>query len=459
MSNNFASLKIDIRLKRNLKDLKFEEMTPIQEEALPIILEGKDIIAQAKTGSGKTVAFGLGVLNSIDLKQSRPQCLILCPTRELAEQVAMELRKLARAIANLKVLTITGGSSEYHQEKSLGHGAHIIVGTPGRVIKLLKRKALILDFVKQYVLDEADRMLDMGFIDDISRISTYVPKNRQTLLFSATFPEDIEELGKRLQNDAVRVSVDVTHEGSNIKEEFFQLDSHKDKMSALIKVLAAYQAKRFIVFCKTKRISDTVADDLCKNGVIVESIHGDLDQNERTAALTMFSNKSLNGIVATDVAARGIDIKDLDLVVNFDLSNDPEVYVHRIGRTGRAGNEGRAVSFLVEQELESFENICEYQKADYQLKGLDALSGENEYSIKPEMATIYVLAGKRDKLRPGDFVGAIVGEAGINSQEIGDILVTKNKSYIAVKADLIKHVVHSLRKGKIKKRRFKLGFL
>ncbi|MFG1481375.1 ATP-dependent RNA helicase DbpA [Halobacteriovorax sp. HFRX-2_2] len=455
MSNNFASLKIDIRLKRNLKDLKFEEMTPIQEEALPIILEGKDIIAQAKTGSGKTVAFGLGVLNSIDLKQIRPQCLILCPTRELAEQVAMELRKLARAIPNLKVLTITGGSSEYHQEKSLGHGAHIIVGTPGRVIKLLKRKILILDFVKQYVLDEADRMLDMGFIDDISRISTYVPRDRQTLLFSATFPEDIEELSKRLQNDAVRVSVDVTHEGSNIKEEFFQLESHKDKMSALIKVLAAYQAKRFIVFCKTKRISDTVADDLCKNGIIVESIHGDLDQNERTAALTMFSNKSLNGIVATDVAARGIDIKDLDLVVNFDLSNDPEVYVHRIGRTGRAGSEGRAVSFLVEQELESFEKICEYQKTDYQLKDLETLSGENEYNIKPEMATIYIRGGKRDKLRPGDIVGAIVGEAKIDSNEIGDISVTKRRTYVAVKSELVKHVLNSLRNGKIKNRRFK----
>ncbi len=455
MSNNFASLKIDIRLKRNLKDLKFEEMTPIQEEALPIILEGKDIIAQAKTGSGKTVAFGLGVLNSIGLKQIRPQCLILCPTRELAEQVAMELRKLARAIANLKVLTITGGSSEYHQEKSLGHGAHIIVGTPGRVIKLLKRKVLILDFVKQYVLDEADRMLDMGFIDDISRISTYVPRDRQTLLFSATFPEDIEELSKRLQNDAVRVSVDVTHEGSNIKEEFFQLESHKDKMSALIKVLAAYQAKRFIVFCKTKRISDTVADDLCKNGIIVESIHGDLDQNERTAALTMFSNKSLNGIVATDVAARGIDIKDLDLVVNFDLSNDPEVYVHRIGRTGRAGSEGRAVSFLVEQELESFEKICEYQKTDYQLKDLETLSGENEYNIKPEMATIYIRGGKRDKLRAGDIVGAIVGEAKIDSNEIGDISVTKRRTYVAVKSELVKHVLTSLRNGKIKNRRFK----
>lgn len=459
MTNTFSKLKIDNRLKDNLKDLAFDEMTPIQEVALPIILDNKDVIAQAKTGSGKTVAFGLGVLNTIEIKQTRPQCLILCPTRELAEQVALELRKLARTIPNMKILTITGGKSEYQQERSLAHGAHIVVGTPGRVLKLLKKKILILDFVTNYVLDEADRMLDMGFIDDITRISAYVPRERQTLLFSATFPEDIEELGKKIQSDAVRVSVDVTHDDSKIEEEFYQLDSHKDKMDALVKILASYQAKRFIVFCKTKRITDVVADELCDKGIIVESIHGDLDQNQRTAALTMFSNKSLSGIIATDVAARGIDIKDLDLVVNFDLSNDPEVYVHRIGRTGRAGSEGSAVSFLVEQECESFEKICNYQEKEHKLKSSKDLPSTTEYNIGPTMGTIYIHGGKRDKLRPGDIVGAIVGEAKIDSNDIGDISVTKAMTYVAVKTDLIKHVVKCLRDGKIKKRRFKLGIL
>ena len=459
MTKTFSKLKIDNRLKDNLKDLAFDKMTPIQEVALPIILDNKDVIAQAKTGSGKTVAFGLGVLNTIEIKQTRPQCLILCPTRELAEQVALELRKLARTIPNMKILTITGGKSEYQQERSLAHGAHIVVGTPGRVLKLLKKKILILDFVKNYVLDEADRMLDMGFIDDITRISTYVPRERQTLLFSATFPEDIEELGKKIQSDAIRVSVDVTHDDSKIEEEFYQLDSHKDKMDALVNILASYQAKRFIVFCKTKRITDVVADELCDKGIIVESIHGDLDQNQRTAALTMFSNKSLSGIIATDVAARGIDIKDLDLVVNFDLSNDPEVYVHRIGRTGRAGSEGRAVSFLVEQESESFEKICNYQEKEHELKSSKDLPSTTEYNIGPIMGTIYIHGGKRDKLRPGDIVGAIVGEAKIDSADIGDISVTKAMTYVAVKADLIKHVVKCLRDGKIKKRRFKLGIL
>lgn len=458
MSDSFSSLNIDDRLLTNLDDLGFKSMTPIQKEALPIVVEGRDVIAQAKTGSGKTVAFGLGILNIIDVKQTRAQSLILCPTRELAEQVAKELRMLARKIPNIKVLTITGGKSEYQQERSLSHGAHIVVGTPGRIIKLLKRKVLNLEHVKSYVLDEADRMLDMGFIDDISRISTYVPKERQTLLFSATFPEDIEKLCERLQQDALRVSVDVNHEGSIIKEVFVELSSHKDKMQTLLNVLAHYQAKRFIVFCKTKRISDSVADDLYKKGIVVSSIHGDLEQNERTSVLTMFSNKSLLGIVATDVAARGIDIKDLDLVVNFDLPNDPEVYVHRIGRTGRAGSEGNAVSFLVEQEKENFQKILDYQKSEHQLETSDFFE-DGEYKIEPEMATFYIRGGKKDKLRPGDIVGAIVGEAGIDFKEIGDISITNIMSYVAVSANQIDHVVSCLNNGKIKNRKFKIGKL
>lgn len=459
MTNSFQSLKIDDRLLNNLNTLNFESMTPIQEASLPIIIDGRDVIAQAKTGSGKTVAFGLGVLNKIDIKNTRPQCLILCPTRELAEQVALELRSLARAIPNTKIMTITGGKSEYFQEKSLNHGAHIIVGTPGRIIKLLKSKILNLTQVHSYVLDEADRMLDMGFIDDISRISTYLPKERQTLLFSATFPEDIEELSKRLQNDAKRVTVDVTHEKAIIKEIFIELASHKDKSDTLYKALSYFQAKRFIIFCKTKVISDNVANYLYKKNVIVSSLHGDLEQNERTKVLTCFSNNSLSGIVATDVAARGIDISDVDLVVNYDLPNDPEVYVHRIGRTGRAGREGVAISFLLEQEKENFQKICDYQKTEHLLNNESIFDSQNSYEIQPEMATLFIQGGKKDKLRPGDIVGAIVGESGIKSDQIGDILLSNIISFVAVKHDLIDHVVKSLRDGKIKNRKFKVGKL
>jgi ATP-independent RNA helicase DbpA len=457
--NKFESLNLDARLQQNLKDLNFDSMTPIQEQALPSILEGGDVIGQAKTGSGKTAAFGLGVLNQIYVKQTRPQALILCPTRELAEQVASEIRKLARAIPNIKILTITGGKSEFHQIKSLGHGAHIVIGTPGRVLKLLKKRQLNLEFVKQYILDEADRMLDMGFIDDISYISNFVPKDRQTLLFSATFPENIEKLSSNLQRNAIRVTVETAENDNQIKEVIFQLDSHKDKTDALLKVLASYTPERFIVFCKTKRIADDLADSLYKEGIEASSIHGDLEQNERTDVLTMFSNKSLSGIVATDVAARGIDIKGLDLVVNFDLPNDPEVYVHRIGRTGRAGEEGCAISFYIDKEIESLERIQEYQNKEHKLEDIESLEAEEQYSIKPSMGTLLIHGGKREKLRPGDIVGAIVGESGINSKDIGDISVLGTTSYVAVKADLVDLVCDKLNDGKIKNKKLRVIIL
>jgi len=459
MSNKFENLNLDSRLKKNLCDLNFEAMTPIQEKSLPIILEGNDIIAQAKTGSGKTATFGLGVLNGIDIKQTRPQSLILCPTRELAEQVAKELRTLARTVPNMKVLTITGGKSEYHQEKSLMHGAHIVVGTPGRILKLLRKRVLKLEHINSYVLDEADRMLDMGFREDIFEISQFVPEKRQTLLFSATFPKDIEELSLELQKDAIMVSVDVSHNDDVIREEFIELESHKDKIAALLKVLGNYQSERFIIFCKTKRISDSVADELYENGVSVASIHGDLDQNERTAVLTMFSNNSLSGIVATDVAARGLDIKGLDLVVNFDIPNDPEVYVHRVGRTGRAGNEGNAVSFITPQESSPFEQILKYQNKEHELKSIGSFDHLETYKVQPPMMTLFISGGKRDKLRPGDIVGAIVGESKIDFSNIGDISITNVTSYVAIKADQAKHVCNRLNAGKIKNRKFKVGLL
>ena len=459
MSNKFESLNLDSRLKKNLNDLNFHTMTPVQKKSLPLILEGRDIIAQAKTGSGKTAAFALGILNEIDIKQTRPQSLILCPTRELAEQVAKELRTLARTISNMKVLTITGGKSEYQQEKSLMHGAHIVVGTPGRVLKLLRRRVLNLKYVDYYVLDEADRMLDMGFSEDLFKISHFVPKERQTLLFSATYPKNIEELSFELQKNAELVTIDIAHDDNIIKEEFIELGSHKDKIDALMKVLASYQSERFIVFCKTKRISDSVADELYNNGVMVSSIHGDLEQNERTATLTMFSNKSLSGIVATDVAARGIDIKGLDLVVNFDIPNDPEVYVHRVGRTGRAGNEGHAVSFITPHEFSQFERIVEYQGKEYKLSGLQSLSDVDDYKILPPMITLFISGGKKDKLRPGDIVGAIVGESGISFSDIGDISITNVMSYVAIRAEQADHVCDKLNTGKIKNRKFKVGVL
>jgi ATP-independent RNA helicase DbpA len=457
MDNKFDNLALKKELLDNLTELQFTTMTPIQEGSLPHVLEGKDVIAKAKTGSGKTAAFALGILNCVEPSNRDVQALILCPTRELAEQVAAQTRKLARKIANVKVLTICGGVSEYHQEKSLSHGANIIVGTPGRVLRLLKKKSLDISAISTLVLDEADRMLDMGFHDDIMRIITQVPKSRQTLLFSATFPDNIQKLAENILREPQEVQVDTEHEKSTINQYFYELESHKDKNDALLKILDKYRPERFIVFCKTKAISDSVASFLNNNGVYAASIHGDLQQNERTCVLTMFANNSLNALVATDVAARGLDIQSLEAVINYDMSPDPEIYVHRIGRTGRAGEVGNAYGLFVEQEHDKIDAIEEYMKTTVKVDNISSIEVENEYDIIPPMITMYIGGGKKNKLRPGDILGALIGEAGLTAQDVGDINIYNIVSYVAIKSEMIDQAIKSLRNGKIKKRKFRVG--
>ncbi|MCO4795166.1 MAG: ATP-dependent RNA helicase DbpA [Bacteriovoracaceae bacterium] len=457
MNNSFDKLPLRKELIENLAELNFNQMTPIQEKSLPVVLEGKDIIAQAKTGSGKTAAFGLKILNSIDFSKFHVQSIVLCPTRELAEQVATEMRMLARMIKNVKILTLCGGVSEFHQENSLDHGAHIIVGTPGRVLSLLKKKKLILDRAHTLVLDEADRMLDMGFHEDIMNIVFYIPKKRQTLLFSATFPEEIQSLGSNIQEEAVEVKIDVTHEVSSISQRFYKLESHKDKNNALLRVLGKYKPERLIVFCKTKRITDDVADFLYDSGIEAESIHGDLEQNDRTTVLTKFSNRSLSVLVATDVAARGLDIQELEAVINYDLPDDPEVYIHRIGRTGRAGKNGLAFSFFLDRDESKLERIEEYSKNQCQKEEINELSNTEEYGLLPPMRTMYIGGGKKNKLRPGDILGALTGDAGLEADDVGKISILPILTFVAIKHEKIEKVVETLRNGKIKNKKFKVG--
>ncbi|MCK6595554.1 MAG: ATP-dependent RNA helicase DbpA, partial [Bacteriovoracaceae bacterium] len=347
MENSFKTLALNSKLHQNLDSLGFSSMTPIQAEALPFILEGHDLIAKAKTGSGKTATFGLGILNKIEIEKKKLQALVICPTRELAVQVAEELRRLARNIPNCKILVITGGASEYQQLNSLDHGAHIIVGTPGRLLKFLNKGAIELETISFLVLDEADRMLDMGFQEDMEKIISYSPKNKQTLLFSATFPLEIEELSANILVDPKKVEVDSKHEKNIIKQIFVEVSDHKQKSEALVRLLGEYKPASTVVFCKTKQICGDVAKFLGREGISALPIHGDLEQNERTVVLTKFSNHSCLVLVATDVAARGLDIKDLEAVINFDLPNDADTYTHRIGRTARAGKVGLAFSLFV----------------------------------------------------------------------------------------------------------------
>lgn len=457
MENSFKTLPLNPKLQHNLESLGFTAMTPIQSEALPFILEGHDLIAKAKTGSGKTATFGLGLLNKLVIENKKLQSLVICPTRELAVQVAEELRRLVRNIPNCKILVITGGASEYQQLNSLDHGAHIIVGTPGRLLKFLKKGVIDLNDLSFLVLDEADRMLDMGFQEDMEAIISFTPKEKQTLLFSATFPLEIEELGANILINPKKVEVDSKHEKNIIKQTFVEVSDHKQKAEALLRVLGDYKPASTVVFCKTKQICADVAKFLSREGISALSIHGDLEQNERTVVLTKFSNHSCLVLVATDVAARGLDIKDLEAVVNFDLPQDADVYTHRIGRTARAGKIGLAFTFFVDYEKEKCQEIENYLETENEYKVMDDFSADSRFDLTPPMKTIYINGGKKDKIRPGDILGALVNVAGLSASQVGNISILDRQTYVAIDAHMARQTISKLAGEKIKGLKFKVG--
>ena len=341
----FSELSLSPTLISNLESLGYHSMTQVQAESLPYILKGHDVIAQAKTGSGKTAAFGLGLLEGLNVKRFRVQSIVLCPTRELADQVANEIRRLARSIHNIKVLTLCGGKPFGPQLGSLEHGAHIVVGTPGRIEEHIRKGSLSLDNVSMFILDEADRMLEMGFQDALEKIAEALPSKKQTLLFSATFPKGIEKIAQRFLHNPIRVTVKDAHTQTTIKQLFYCVKSDQEKIEALQLLLQKYQPASTVVFCNTKVMTQFVADELSRLGFSALALNGDLEQKDRDQILMRFASKAISVLVATDVAARGLDIDGLDAVVNFELSRDPEIHVHRIGRTGRAGESGTAFSF------------------------------------------------------------------------------------------------------------------
>ncbi len=454
-TTDFSSLELHPNLLKNLGTLGYESMTPIQSLSLPAILSNKDVIGQGKTGSGKTAAFGLGLLQKLDVKLFKVQSIVLCPTRELADQVASEIRKLARAIHNIKVLTLCGGAPFGPQIGSLEHGAHIVVGTPGRIEEHLRKKTLKLDRVNILVLDEADRMLDMGFQDAIDDIIDKIPNNRQTLLFSATYPDEIADIAERVMSDPAMVNAPSTHEESTIKQYFYQTNTDDERMSALRLLLAKYKPESALVFCNTKRDTQDVADELIYYGFYALAIHGDLDQRERDQALIRFSNGSVSILVATDVAARGLDIDALDMVINFNVAHDPEVHVHRIGRTGRAGNSGIAATLYGDRESRKLDAL----ELDITPDELPSTSLLDKPIKKPTMTTLKIDGGKKQKLRPGDIVGGLTGKGGIPGNKIGKINVASNWSYVAVSSELVKAALNKISNDKLKGRSFRVRIL
>ena len=434
-------------------------MTPIQAQSLPPILADKDVIAQGKTGSGKTAAFGLGLLQKLEVKDFRVQSLVLCPTRELADQVAKEIRKLARTIQNIKVLTLCGGMPFGPQTGSLESGVHIIVGTPGRIEEHLRKSTLKLDNLNTLVLDEADRMLEMGFQASLDAIIELTPKRRQTLLFSATFPEKIKSIAKRIMSEPVMAKVTSTHDDNIIKQHFYKVNDDEQRLLLLRLLLLKHRPESTVVFCNTKREVQEITNKLFDDGFSVLALHGDLEQRERDLTLVRFANKSVSVLIATDVAARGLDIEALDLVINYHIARDTEVHVHRIGRTGRAGSTGLACSLYSDKEHYKVALLGDYLDKIIESEKSPPLSLLNETPGEPQMATILIDGGKKQKVRPGDILGALTGKNGITGKQVGKIHIFDNHAFVAISQDVIKQALKKLTAGKLKGRSFRVRLI
>ena len=510
----FEELNLYPQLLRAIKEMGFEEATPIQAQAIPVVMSGVDVIGQAQTGTGKTASFGIPLLMKVDPNNKKTQAIVLSPTRELAIQSAEEIRKLAKYMHGIKVLPVYGGQDITRQIKALKGGATIIIGTPGRIMDHLRRKTIRCDYVDTVVLDEADEMLNMGFREDIETILSYVEnENRQTVLFSATMPKPILEITKKYQKNAKTIKVTKKELTVPSIDQYYYDVRRNDKVDVLTRLLDYYNPKLSLVFCNTKRMVDELASELQGRGYAAEGIHGDMKQQQRDRVMKSFRSGRCDILIATDVAARGIDVDDVEAVFNFDLPQDNEYYVHRIGRTGRAGRNGRAFSFVKGKEVYKLKEIQRYCKTkikaqpipssddvaeikaekildeigqiieDGQLKDMidlnnsdytamdiaaaflkqaiggvelskedrdmeDALSGDT--GAEEGMVRLFINIGKSQRIRPGDILGAVAGEAKIPGKLVGAIDMYDNYTFVEVPAEYGKDVLRAMKNVKIK---------
>lgn len=449
----FAELPLRPELIKSLLSLNYATMTPIQAQSLPMILRNEDVIAKAKTGSGKTAAFGLSLLNNLIIPFFAIQGLILCPTRELAEQVSQVLRRLACFMPNVKIINLSGGIPMRPQADSLKHGAHIIVGTPGRILKHIKNNNLDLTQIKSLVLDEADRMLDMGFLDDIMPIISACPRQRQTLLFSATYTQEIKQLAKQLMNNPKEVLIETTPNEVKIEQYFYEVAKQSQKFPVLKSLLLHFQPVSTLIFCNTKQHTVEITEQLIHEGFSAHALNGDMEQEARDLAVLRFANHSCSILVATDVAARGLDIQELAAVINFDMAFDHHTHVHRIGRTGRAGKAGLALSITTPADAE---RICALENNlahPFTWGNKDELENHSITEFIPEMITFSLNLGKKDKIRPGDILGALTKDAGLSANTIGKINITTLCSYVAIHRSQTEKIAQYLQNGKLKGRK------
>ncbi|KAB7764922.1 ATP-dependent RNA helicase DbpA [Xanthomonas maliensis] len=456
---DFSNLPLSQALRPGLDALGYTTLTPVQAQSLPAILAGQDVIAQAPTGSGKTAAFGLGLLHRLDPAEPRAQALVVCPTRELADQVGQQLRKLATGIPNMKLLVLTGGTPLAPQLASLeAHDPQVVVGTPGRLQELARKRALHLGRVRTLVLDEADRMLDMGFEEPIRELASRCDKHRQSLLFSATFPEAIRSLARELLNTPVEVTVAGADTTPEIDQQFFEVDpAYRQK--AVAGLLLRFNPESSVVFCNTRKEVDEVAGSLQQFGFSALALHGDMEQRDRDEVLLRLVNRSCNVLVASDVAARGLDVEDLAAVINYELPTDAESYRHRIGRTGRAGKRGLALSLVAPRELARAQALEAEAGQPLNWSRAPLATARPAQLPQAAMTTLRIDGGKTDKLRAGDILGALTGDAGLSGAAIGKIAIYPTRSYVAIaRAQASKALAH-LQAGKIKGRRFRVSKL
>lgn len=510
----FDELEISEQILKAITEMGFEEATPIQAQAIPVVMSGGDVIGQAQTGTGKTAAFGIPLLEKVDVKNKCLQEIILCPTRELAIQVAEEIRNLSKFMHGLKIVPIYGGQDIVKQIRSLKAGTQIVIGTPGRVMDHMRRKTVKFENVHTIVLDEADEMLNMGFREDIETILKEIPKERQTVLFSATMPKAILDIAKTYQKNAKTVKV-VKKELTvpNIEQYYFEVKS-KNKEEVLSRLLDIYDPKLSVVFCNTKRMVDELVSALQVRGYFAEGLHGDLKQSQRDRVMNSFRNGKTEILVATDVAARGIDVDDVDAVFNYDLPQDDEYYVHRIGRTGRAGRKGKAFSFVVGKDvyklkdiqrycktkilaqpipslndvkntkvdkvLEKVKNVIEtedltgmidviekhlnqedYTSMDVAAAFLSLALGEKQEEelkqfdfentgAEDGMVRLFINIGKKQNIRPGDILGAIAGESGMPGKLVGSIDMYDKYTFVEVPREYASEVLKAMENSKIK---------
>ncbi len=461
-STDFSSLPLNPATLANLQRLGYTSMTPIQAASLPTALLGKDLIAQAKTGSGKTAAFALALLANLNSRRFAVQTMVLCPTRELADQVSVEIRRLARAEDNIKVVTLCGGVAMRGQNASLEHGAHIVVGTPGRIMDHLERGHLNLEAMNTLVLDEADRMLDMGFFDDIVTVAKQCPKERQTLLFSATYPEGIAKISQQFMRNPVTITVESQHEESKIRQRWYEVQDnrqHRDRLEAVSLLLNHYRPASTIAFCNTKQQCRDLVAELQEKGFSALALFGELEQRERDQVLVQFANRSCSVLVATDVAARGLDIANLEAVINVDVTPDSEIHIHRIGRTGRGDQEGWALSLASMNEMGFVGKIEQMQGRESEWHKLTELTPTSTEPLRPPMATLQIVGGRKEKIRAGDVLGALTGEAGFTKEQVGKIHVNEYSTYVAVDTRIAQEALHRLSNGRVKGKMVKVRLL